>query len=150
MKATLAPTPAKMAREMLAADRRAHKRRHRARRAHAVHTAPLIRPETFEPGKHPCHCGASPAQPREAAAAKPSSGGPVAIPSRAPSAHPREAAAAKPQSVGPVARHTCRAQRLYRRLDLLIAAILWGLALACVALTLAIATGIAMHLFGVE
>ncbi|MGN0890133.1 MAG: hypothetical protein ACI4W7_00615, partial [Candidatus Spyradenecus sp.] len=45
MKATLAPTPAKMAREMLAADRRAQKRRHRARRARPVHTAPLIRPE---------------------------------------------------------------------------------------------------------
>ena len=39
---------AKMAKEMLAADRRAKNRRHRALRAHAVHTAPLIRPETFE------------------------------------------------------------------------------------------------------
>ena len=125
MKSTLAPTPAKMAREMLEADRRAKKRRHRARRAHAVLAAPLIRPETFEPGKPTCHCGASPAQ-------------------------PREAAAAKPQTGGPVARHTCRAQRLYRRLDLLIAAILWGIALVCVGLTLAIAAGIALHLFGVE
>ena len=105
-----AHTPAKMASEMLEADRRARKRRHRARRAHAVHAAPLIRPETFEPGKHPCHFGASPAQQRKAAAA----------------------------------------QRLYRRLDLIIAAILWGLALVCVGLTLAIATGIALHLFGVE
>lgn len=37
---------AKMASEMLAADRRARKR---ARRARTVHKSPLIRPETFEP-----------------------------------------------------------------------------------------------------
>ena len=48
---------AKMAREMLAADRRAQKRRHRARRAHAVHTAPLIRPEIFEQTANPSSVG---------------------------------------------------------------------------------------------
>lgn len=88
---------AKMAKEMLAADRRAKQRRHRAR---TVHKAPLIRPETFE--------------------------------------H-----AAQRQSVGPVARHTCRAAGA---IDLLLAAILWGLAFACVAFTIALAASLFTHL----
>lgn len=105
---------AKMAKEMLAADRRAKQRRHRAR---TVHKAPLIRPETFEP-KHTCHCEAS-------------------------SAQFREAAAAQRQAVGPVARHTCRAAGA---IDLLLAAILWTLAFACVAFTIAIAAALFTHL----
>ena len=105
---------AKIAKEMLAADRRAQKRRHRAR---TVHKAPLIRPETFDP-KHTCHCEAS-------------------------SAQSREAAAAQRQSVGPVARHTCRSAGA---IDLLLAAILWGLAFACVAFTIAIAAALFTHL----
>lgn len=42
------PTPAKMAREMLKADRRARRRQNRTRIAHRVHAAPLIRPEHLE------------------------------------------------------------------------------------------------------
>ena len=42
------PTPAKMAREMLKVDRRARRRQNRARIAHRVHAAPLIRPEHLE------------------------------------------------------------------------------------------------------
>ena len=149
MKASLAPTPAKMAREMLEADRRAQKRRHRARRARPVHTPPLIRPETFEPGNPPCH--------REAA-------------TRSPSAQPREAAsgeAANRRSCGAAyLPRSERSERLCERpasaasrqplaassslCDLLLAAILWGTALVCVGITLAIATGIALHLLGVE
>lgn len=106
---------AKMAKEMLVADRRAKQRRHRARTANK---ATLIRPETFEIGKHPCNCGAS-------------------------SAQFREAAAAQRQSVGPVARHTCRAADA---IDLLLAAILWGLAFACVAFTIALAASLFTHI----
>lgn len=135
MKATLAPTPAKMAREMLAADRRAQNRRHRARRAHKVHTAPIIRPETFEPGIYETH---HIEEARRQAFFSSSS------------AQPREADAAQPQIVGSVARHTCRAASNASSLDLLLAAILWGTALVCVCITLAIAACIALHLFGVE
>lgn len=42
------PTPAKMAREMLKADRRARRRQNRTRIAHRVHAAPIIRPEHLE------------------------------------------------------------------------------------------------------
>ena len=89
-----AHTPAKMAREMLEADRRAQKRRHRARRARPVHT---------------------------------SEGAALAAPTK------RLAKASEASA-----------------LDLLLAAILWGLALVCVGITLAIAAGIALHLLGVE
>ena len=42
------PTPAKMAREMLKADRRARRRQNRPRIAQRVHAAPIIRPEHLE------------------------------------------------------------------------------------------------------
>ena len=99
---------AKMAKEMLVADRRAKQRLHRARTAHKV---PLIRPEMI------------------AASCQP-----LAV---------SEAAAAQRQSVGPVARHTCRAAGA---IDLLLAAILWGLAFACVAFTVALAASLFTHL----
>ena len=142
MKATLAPTPTKMAREMLEADRRAQKRRHRARRARKVHAAPLIRPETFEPGKAPCHCGASSAHQREAA-------------NRSPlCAAPRSGRGAAANRLSCGAAYLPRSERSERQEsawpDLLLAAILWGTALVCVGLTLAIAAGIALHLFWVE
>ena len=99
---------AKMAKEMLVADRRAKQRLHRARTAHKV---PLIRPEMI------------------AASCQP-----LAV---------SEAAAAQRQSGGPVARHTCRAAGA---IDLLLAAILWGLAFACVAFTVALAASLFTHL----
>lgn len=111
MKATLAQTPAKMAREMLEADRRAQKRRHRARRARPVHTQPLIRPEMLAVS--------------EARTARTQS---------------RRQAQASSQALSANS-SLC---------DLLLAAILWGTALVCVGLTLAIAAGIALHLLGVE
>lgn len=59
---------AKMAREMLVADRRAKQRRYRAR---TVHKAPLIRPEMIAASCQPLAVS-------EAAAAQRQSGGPVA------------------------------------------------------------------------
>ncbi len=113
-----APTPAKMAREMLEADRRAQKRRHRARRARTVHTPPLIRPEMLAVSCQPLAVS-------EARTARTQS---------------RRQAQASSQALSANS-SLC---------DLLLAAILWGTALVCVGLTLAIATGIALHLFGVE
>ena len=112
MKATLAPTPSKMAREMLEADRRAQKRRHRARRARKVHTPCIVRAEMFEiePGVFGVKRVFQPER---------------ITPERSE----------RQESAWP---------------DLLLAAILWGTALVCVGLTLAIAAGIALHLFWVE
>lgn len=146
MKATLAPTPAKMAREMLAADRRAQKRRHRARRARKVHTPPLIRPETLEPGIYSTlrieearrqaffgHPSAQPSEAASGAAANRRSCGAAYLPRSERTVHR-----------SPFAVHASKASSLC---DLLLAAILWGLALICVGLTIAIAVGIALHLF---
>lgn len=131
MKATLAPTPSKMAREMLEADRRAQKRRHRARRARKVNTPCIVRAEMFEiePGVFGVKRVFQPER---------------ITPERAAAAIIRAQVSAVTTKSAPAPRP------LTPYLDLLLAAILWGTALVCVGLTLAIAAGIALHLFGVE
>lgn len=143
MKATLAPTPAKMAREMLEADRRAKKRRHRARRARPVHTQPLIRPEMLAVSCQPLAVSeARTARTQSRCQAQAMAVRSAACKHRSPlTVHcSRERSEASSQALSANS-SLC---------DLLLAAILWGTALVCVGLTLAIATGIALHLFGVE
>lgn len=93
---------AKMAKEMLVADRRAKQRRHRARTANK---APIIRPEALE------QCG-----------------------------HIQSNIVASGFS-----RHDSR-KSITPYLDLILAAILWTLAFACVAFTIAIAAALFTHL----
>lgn len=138
MKATLAPTPAKMAREMLAADRRAQKRRHRARRARPVHTP------SRENSPRPALLAIGDRREARAATAKLAPSGRVSTSS---ASFPVHQARREAQSYFTPIESASKASTLC---DLLLAAILWGLALLCVGLTLAIACGIALHLFGLE